>query len=208
MSALPFTVLLLTDERAAAAAGRSVVETVALALDGSASSEVAVLLRAKGSDAGAVDATARALLPHVQRAGARLIIHSHVDVALRVGAFGVHLSDKAAAPTDNTGLFVGGSRHADAPLDEEDLDGLHYAALAPVFPPTSKLSDVRPTLGLEGLRERCERSHRPIVALGGMDPTRARACLDAGADAVAVLGSVMAAADPGGHLRALVEACG
>lgn len=206
MSALPFRVLLLTDERAAATAGRSVVETVALALDG-AFPEVAVLLRAKGSAPRDVDATARALLPHVRGAGARLIIHSRVDVALRVGAFGVQLADGVAAPAKDTGLFVGGSRHADAPLDEEDLRGLDYAVLAPVFPPTSKPFDERPALGLEGLRERCARSDWPIVALGGVDAARARACLDVGADAVAVLGSVMAAKDPGGCLRALVEAC-
>lgn len=201
MSPLPFRVLLITDEDTCARRGRTVVETVALALAGGAP-DVAVLLRDKGSSRARVLEAARALKRLCDDAGAKLLVHTHADVALEVGAAGVHLADGVPAPS-GSGLLVGASRHAAASLDDDDTRGFDYVALAPVFRPTSKRGDTREPLGLEGLRERCERSVVPVVALGGIDEKNAQACLEAGASAVAVVGAVMAAIDPRSSLLAL-----
>lgn len=194
MSPLPFRLLLITDEQVCARAGRSVVETVALALADHAP-DVAVLFRDKSSSKAEVLQTARALKRLCDEAGAKLLVHTHADVALEVGALGVHLKDGAPLP-GTEGLLVGASRHAAASLDDESVRGLSYVTLSPVFRPTSKPNDARPTLGLDGLRERCERSAVPVVALGGIDPSNARDCFEAGAAAVAVLGAVIGAIDP------------
>ena len=45
-----------------------------------------------------------------------------------------------------------------------------------------------------------------MLALGGVDPATARACVDAGAAGVAVMGGIMRAADPAAAVRALVRA--
>jgi thiazole synthase ThiGH ThiG subunit len=47
-----------------------------------------------------------------------------------------------------------------------------------------------------------------VLALGGLDPATARACVDAGAAGVAVMGGIMRAADPAAAARALVRAVG
>lgn len=202
MSSLPFRVLLITDEQACARAGRGVVETLALALADDAPN-VAVLLRAKGAPKPAVLETARGLKRLCDAAGAKLLVHTHADVAIEVGALGVHLAEGAPVPVAQR-LWVGASRHADASLDEESLRGLSYVTLSPVFRPTSKRDDERPTLGLDGLRARTATSTVPVVALGGIDETNARACFEAGAAAVAVLGAVMEADDPRAVLARLL----
>lgn len=194
MSPLPFRVLLITDEDTCARAGRGVVETVALALAGDAP-DVAVLLRDKVSSKSRVLQAARALQRLCDDARAKLLVHTHVDVALDVGAFGVHVADGVPPPVV-PGLLVGASRHAGASLDNDDVHGLGYVTLSPVFRPTSKPADDRPTLGLEGLRERCARSAVPVIALGGIDEENALECFAAGASAVAVVGAVMGAAHP------------
>ncbi|HEY1797800.1 MAG TPA: thiamine phosphate synthase, partial [Stellaceae bacterium] len=60
--------------------------------------------------------------------------------------------------------------------------------------------------GLAGVAETVAMAGGPVVALAGITPANARACLDAGAVGVAVMGEVMRAADPEATVRALVEA--
>jgi thiamine-phosphate pyrophosphorylase len=81
--------------------------------------------------------------------------------------------------------------------------GAAWASYSPVFRTPSK-PGYGPPLGAEGLAA----AHRavpdlPLAALGGIDHTNAAACAAAGAGLVAVMGAVMAAADPGAEVAAL-----
>lgn len=204
--ALPFALLLVTDEAAARRAGRSVLETVERALGVDGAHRVAVLLRDKERPVERVREAARRLLPVVARAGASLLVHTHVSLAAELGLRGAQVAAGvdlyAARGWLDGGALLGASRHRGDPLDDEALGPADYVVLAPVFRPTSKPDDGRPPLGLEELRAACSRSARPVVALGGVQPRDARACLDAGAAAIAVLGGVMGAADPAAALAA------
>lgn len=192
--ALPFSLVLITDEGAAAKAGRSVVATIEAAL-GEDAERIAVLLRSKGRGYTEVLEQARALQRVTERAGAQLIVHTHLEVADAVNAYGVHLVDGAIAPRA-AGRRWGVSRHVDtfpAGCDDEQLS---WVTLSPIFTPTSKPDDKRRPLGLDGLRARCSESTVPVIALGGVTPNNILACAEAGAAAAAVLGAVMAARDP------------
>ena len=81
--------------------------------------------------------------------------------------------------------------------------------LSPIFASASK-PGYGPALGLERLGEVAAAVHpMPVIALGGIeDEAGVRACLDAGAAAVAVMGAVMRAADPAGLFARLVRATG
>lgn len=208
MDAFPFRLLLITDEDACRRRGRSVVETVALALSAGGDG-VAVLLRDKTGSAAAIEDSARALKRVTDEAGAKLLVHTHIDVARRVKAFGAHLADGVPAPdARGTGseLLLGASRHASTVRGDDERRSIDYVMLAPVFAPFSKPDDQRPPLGTEGLAALCRESPVPVVALGGIDAGNASACLHAGARAVAVLGAVMAAEDPRGALASLLAA--
>ncbi|HKG11549.1 MAG TPA: thiamine phosphate synthase, partial [Gaiellaceae bacterium] len=56
----------------------------------------------------------------------------------------------------------------------------------PVWPTPSK-QDADPAIGLEGLEEICVAVSIPVVAIGGIDVSNARACIQAGAAGVAVI---------------------
>jgi thiamine-phosphate pyrophosphorylase len=63
-----------------------------------------------------------------------------------------------------------------------------------------------PALGLDGLAAgRRAVPGLPVVALGGVEPGRARACVEAGAAGVALMGAVMRAGDPAAVVRSVVE---
>lgn len=211
MRALPFRLVVITDRAACAARARGVVETVARALDGVDGRKVAVLHRDKARSPEQNLRTVAALRTLCRRSGAQVLVHTHVFMATSLGLLGAHVSSDALKVEGEVALarsllaadaLLGASAHQGDPLPTE----LDYAFLAPVFTPTSKPGDARAPLGLEGLRAACASSPVPLVALGGIDEHNAAACLAAGAQAVAVLGGVMGALDPGAALRHLLNA--
>jgi thiamine-phosphate pyrophosphorylase len=144
-----------------------------------------------------------------RRFGVRVIVNDRVDIALAVGADGVHLgqddlpADKARALVGE-GRIIGFSTHSlkqaleasDAPVD--------YIAIGPVFGTTTK-DDPDPAVGLEAIAEIKRRASKPLVAIGGITLDRARSVIDAGADSLAVISDLYAAGDITGRVRAFLE---
>jgi len=77
--------------------------------------------------------------------------------------------------------------------------------LSPTFLTGSK-PGYGPALGLDALAAAAAKAPGPIVALGGITPHNAAACLAAGARGVAVMGEIMRAADPETTIRRLLQA--
>ena len=136
---------------------------------------------------------ARALAPLY---GPGLILHGKHSAALDIAAiagFGLHLpagADLTGARARIRGL-LGASCHDAVELQRALEAGCDYALLGPVFSPGSKPGDTRPPLGLEGLRALAP-AGLPVLALGGITPSRVAACRAAGAYGVAVLGGLFA----------------
>jgi thiamine-phosphate diphosphorylase len=136
--------------------------------------------------------------------GAMLIINDRADVALAVGADGVHLGQddmppEAARALLGEGAVVGFSTHnvgqAAEALGASPLP-VSYVAVGPVFDTSSK-ERPDPVVGLEGVRRvRAAVGRVPVVAIGGVTAESAPSVLEAGADSVAVIGALLAAADP------------
>ena len=197
--------MVLTDRALAGAAGRSVEETVAAALDGGAG---AVLLREKDLGRGERDELARALRALTTAAGARLVVASDVAVALDCGADGVHLAADDPWPGAGSAarLAVGRSCHFRDELVAAARSGAAWATFSPVFASPSK-PGYGPLLGLDGLAAGCRvEPDLPVLALGGVGPANADRCVAAGAAGVAVMGAVMSADDPAAVVRRLVAA--
>jgi thiamine monophosphate synthase len=60
---------------------------------------------------------------------------------------------------------------------------------------TPSKPDADPAIGLEGLRAICEAVSIPVVAIGGIDVSNARACIQAGAAGIAVVRAAERAAE-------------
>lgn len=145
-----------------------------------------VQLRWKGAEGRAVHALAEALRPIAPL----LVVNDRVDVALAVGADGVHLPERGLPIAEARSLLPGGalvgvSRHAPGPAE-----GADYVALAPIFPTPGK----GPPLGVGALAFDCG---TPVFALGGVRRENAAACLAAGAYGVAMIRGVLESTDPG-----------
>ena len=79
-----------------------------------------------------------------------------------------------------------------------------YAVAGPAFETPSK-PGYGPEIGRKGLAEIAAAARVPILAIGGLNATRAAEVLAVGPAGVAVMGSVMRAADPGQEVRGLLS---
>ena len=140
---------------------------------------------------------AKAALAVAERSGVKLIINDRVDVALAIGAHGVHLGQDDLPPEATRKLLgaaaiLGYSTHnVDQALEAVKLP-IDYLAIGPIFPTTSK-PDTFPVIGLKGLRAvRRAIGDFPLVAIGGITHANARDAIEAGADSVAVISALLA----------------
>ena len=189
--------LVLTDRRLAAQAGHSLPALVST-LSGL---DVAVVLREKDLPAAERAALGREIAAAARDAGVPLLVASSVDLALELGAAGVHL---AAADAPASGGFVGRSCHDASELAHAAAEGADYATLSPVFVTESK-PGYGPALGLDALARLVRGAQLPVYALGGIGRGRASACVEAGARGVALCGAVMRAREPAAFLTDLLE---
>lgn len=151
----------------------------------------------------------RRLLAIGRPAGARVTVHEDIATAEEAGADGVHLPGGGAVAAARARLgpdaLIGISAHAAAEVVAAGEAGADYATLSPIWPSPSK-PGYGPALGSEALRAASHTAPIPILALGGIDPARAAAARRAGAAGVAVMGGIMAAADPAAATARLIMA--
>lgn len=142
-------------------------------------------------------------------AGVPLMINDRVDVALASGADGVHVGQedmpyetarKLLGPSALIGLSVETWEDVVA-AQRLDVD---YLGVSPVFDTPTK-TDTKGMWGLEGLARIRAYSRHPLVAIGGLNAANAEAVVMAGADCVAVVSAICAAADPFRAARDLDE---
>jgi thiamine-phosphate pyrophosphorylase len=130
------------------------------------------------------------------RRGVQLIINDRVDVALAVGAHGVHLGQDDMPPEAARNLLglsavIGYSTHNIEQAIAATKLPINYLAIGPIFTTTTK-SDTAPVLGLDGLRTvRQAIGGFPLVAIGGITHANAREVIEAGADSVAVISALL-----------------
>ena len=140
--------------------------------------------------------------------GAVVMAHEDIDSVEAVSAAGVHLpagSDPAAVGRRLPRGLIGVSAHSENEAGAQLRAGADYVTLSPIFLTDSK-PGYGPALGLDALAAAAAKAPGPIVALGGITPHNAAACLAAGARGVAVMGAIMRAADPETTIRRLLQA--
>ena len=201
---LPAPPVLLITDRAQAAAYLETI--VAAALEAGCRW---VLLREKDLEPGARLALLRRLVDLGRRAGAKVMVSGDTSAARAAGAAGVHLPAGADPGAARRALgaraLIGVSCHNLAEAEAAADAGAGYVTLSPIFESPSK-PGYGPTLGTEGLRAVAARLAIPVIALGGIAPSNADACMTAGAAGVAVMGDIMRAAAPSRAMEALLSA--
>ncbi|MFH1982101.1 MAG: thiamine phosphate synthase [Pseudomonadota bacterium] len=170
----------------------------------------AVQLREKHATTRQFMETAQMILALLRPRGIPLIINDRIDVALAVGADGVHVgqTDMPAAIARQLmgpGAIIGLS--VETWIDvvaAEDLD-VTYLGISPVFETPTK-TDTGIAWGLAGVARIRAFSRHPLVAIGGLNADNAADVVAAGADSIAVVSAICAAADPAQAVRHLKRA--
>ncbi|GAB4488537.1 MAG: thiamine phosphate synthase [Thermodesulfovibrionales bacterium] len=131
-----------------------------------------------------------------RRFSARLFINERADVALAVGAEGVHLGFSgmpahAAKKASDGRLMVGVSAHSRAEAEAAQRDGADFITFGPVYETPSKLRYGRP-VGTDALTEVTRAVALPVFAIGGIRKDNVTEVVKAGADGIAVISAVLA----------------
>ncbi|MBI4530041.1 MAG: thiamine phosphate synthase [Candidatus Latescibacteria bacterium] len=141
-----------------------------------------------------------------------LLMNDRADIAMAVGARGVHLPEvgipvEAARRCLSSGTLVGVSTHSRDGAIRAQEDGADFITFGPIFFTPSKAPYGEP-LGLRALEEVAQDIRLPIFAIGGITPDRVKNCLTAGAWGVAVISAILAAEKIDVAVAAFREALG
>jgi thiamine-phosphate pyrophosphorylase len=138
-------------------------------------------------------------------AGVPLVVNDDVDLALAIGAAGVHVGRDDGDPAAirariGPDRVLGVSCYDDLARARSMLGVADHVGFGSVFASPTKPQAVRAPLALFG---QARAMGLPAVAIGGIDRSNAHLPIEAGADAVAVINGLFGADDVGGAARAL-----
>lgn len=159
-----------------------------------------IQLRERDLESGALAALASELLALIP-SGTRLrvVINDRLDVALAVGAAGVHLRSGSMPPSaarsmTPPGFLIGCSVHSpvEAAAVGRDAD---YLIAGTVWETGSK-PDGHAVLGIDGLAAVVRAAHVPVLAIGGVTAERAAEVAAAGAAGIAAIGLFIGSGAP------------
>ena len=194
---IDFYLYLITD-RLYLPAGKNLFTQVEAALRGGVRT---VQLREK-------DLNAQELLPLAQKMreltrqyDAKLLINREVDVAIQVGADGVHLGGDSLSVIEarkrlGPDRLIGVSTHAIDEVLHAQQNGADFVTFGPVYATPSKLKYGEPA-GLKRLQEAVEGGGQslPVFALGGVNAKRIPDLIACGCRHVACIGAILFAED-------------
>jgi thiamine-phosphate pyrophosphorylase len=141
--------------------------------------------------------------------GVPFIMNDRPDLALEVGADGVHVGQDDASPelarrVLGPDVIIGLSTHAPAELDASITEPVDYVSAGPVVATPTKLG--RPGTGTSYVTYAVERAGRPVFITGGVTPDTVPDLAFAGARCFVVVRFLTESDDPRASARALRQA--
>lgn len=204
MKAQPdYSIYLVTDD--GCLQGRALIDCVREALEGGVT---LVQYRAKTASSAEMYAEALQLKALCDSFNVPLIINDRLDIAMAVGAAGVHLGQDdlpcaAARKLLGEDYIIGVSAHNPAEAKAALQSGADYLGCGAVFGTTTK-ADVK-KLGTDGLAAICKAKGLPVVGIGGVTADNYREVRAAGADGAAIVSGILAQPDIRTTVRAIAK---
>jgi thiamine-phosphate pyrophosphorylase len=166
-----------------------------------------VQLRDKAADDEELLAAAPVFRACCDETGALFLVNDRPDLAVAMGADGVHVGQDDIAPAEARAVIgperlIGRSTHSAAQIDAATR--VDYIAVGPVHATPTKPG--RPAVGLAPLRHAAAHAQVPWFAIGGLDAGNVGEAIAAGARRVVVVRAITEAADPHAAARALRSA--
>lgn len=173
-----------------------------------------IQLRMKDADEDEIEKTALRLIPECRRRGAIFIIDDHVELALRIGADGVHIGKKdmpVAEARRLTGpdFIIGGTANTFDDIRRIVSEGADYIGCGP-FRFTTTKKNLAPMLGLGGYKNILSQMKEagislPLVAIGGITCDDIPCLLSAGVSGIALSGSILRAESPVDEMKKVIR---
>ena len=204
MKAQPdYSIYLVTDD--GCLQGRALIDCVREALEGGVT---LVQYRAKTASSAEMYDEALQLKALCDSFNVPLIINDRLDIAMAVGAAGVHLGQDdlpcaAARRILGEDYIIGVSAHNPAEARAALLCGADYLGCGAVFGTATK-ADVK-KLGTDGLAAICKAKGLPVVGIGGVTADNYREVRAAGADGAAIVSGILAQPDIRATVRAIAK---
>jgi len=181
-------------------------EVVLQAVQGGASY---VQVREKDMSTRAFMDEAKVLKDMLDRFGVPLIVNDRVDIALAVGADGVHLGQSDMPYNVARGIMgpeaiIGVSVETWDDVEKVEKLDCDYVGISPVFSTPTK-TDTKDEWGIDGVTKIRAFSRHKLVAIGGINETNAWDVVRAGADCIAVVSAICSAEDPFTASKNLVD---
>lgn len=198
-----YSIYLVTDD--GCLQGRALIDCVREALEGGVT---LVQYRAKTASSAEMYAEALQLKALCDSFKVPLIINDRLDIAMAVGAAGVHLGQDdlpcaAARKLLGEDYIIGVSAHNPAEAKTALQSGADYLGCGAVFGTATK-ADVK-KLGTEGLTAICREKGLPVVGIGGVTADNYREVRAAGADGAAIVSGILAQPDIRTTVRAIAK---
>lgn len=185
---------------------RSTPAVVQAAIDGGVD---VVQLREKHSSARERYELGQELRTITENANVPLLVNDRVDLAMAIGADGVHLG-QSDLPVDvardllGPDAIIGCSTSFVDTAREAEAAGADYLGVGAVYQTSSKpVDDETNGIGPERIASIAAAVSIPVIGIGGITAANAAAVADAGAAGVAVISEIMAADDPAEATRSL-----
>lgn len=204
MKAQPdYSIYLVTDD--GCLQGRPLIDCVREALEGGVT---LVQYRAKTASSAEMYAKALQLKALCDSFNVPLIINDRLDIAMAVGAAGVHLGQDdlpcaAARKILGEDYIIGVSAHNPTEAKAALQSGADYLGCGAVFGTATK-ADVK-KLGTEGLMAICKAKGLPVVGIGGVTADNYREVRATGADGAAIVSGILAQPDIRTTVRAIAR---
>lgn len=145
---------------------------------------------------------------------AKLLVNREIDIALAVGADGVHLGGDAVSLAEarkklGPEPLIGVSTHTVEEVRQAQQDGADFVTFGPIYATPSKISLGTP-VGLDRLSEAVNQNEEslPVFALGGISAERIPELLAAGCRHVACIGAILFAGDAERRAKEMIRRLG
>ena len=173
-----------------------------------------IQLRMKDADEAEIERVARLVMPECRRMGAVFVIDDNVELAIRIGADGVHLG-KNDMPVDEARrivgdkFIIGGTANTFEDVQRLAAQGADYIGCGP-FRFTTTKKNLAPMLGIDGYMNILSQMRKhgitlPLVAIGGITCDDIPQLMAAGVSGIALSGSVLRAGEPVEEMKKVVE---
>lgn len=204
MKAQPdYSIYLVTDD--GCLQGRALLDCVREALEGGVT---LVQYRAKTASSAEMYDEALQLKALCDSFKVPLIINDRLDIAMAVGAAGVHLGQDdlpcaAARRILGEDYIIGVSAHNPVEAKAALQSGADYLGCGAVFGTATKADAKK--LGTDGLAAICKAKGLPVVGIGGVTADNYREVRAAGADGAAIVSGILAQPDIRATVRAIAK---